>query len=181
MPKAAQDATFHRPSPTGEASPFSGDEIIVTKTDLAGRISYANSVFLRVSALTLERTLGRPHSIIRHPDMPRSLFHRMWETLRDGREFFGFIQNLAQDGRHYWVFAHVTPSLTLAGAPAGYHSSRRQPRPGQVSAIADLYQAVLREERAADTAAEACAAGHRHLDAVLGRAGTSYDAFVFSL
>ncbi|OYW07318.1 MAG: chemotaxis protein, partial [Rhodospirillales bacterium 12-71-4] len=103
-------ATSKRPDPTGRESPLRDDEFIVTKTDPTGRITYANEVFLRVSHLSLREALGEPHSLIRHPAMPRSVFRLMWETIgRDG-EFFGYVCNLASNGDHYWVFAHVTLS-----------------------------------------------------------------------
>ena len=70
-----------KPTPTGRESPFDESEIIVTKTDLKGRITYANDVFLRVSRFTSAEVVGQPHSIIRHPDMPRCIFKLLWDTL----------------------------------------------------------------------------------------------------
>lgn len=170
-----------RPTPTGIESPFSEDEIIVTKTDPKGRITYANDVFLRVSRLTRETALGKPHSIIRHPGMPRCIFEQMWGTLRAGGEFFGYVVNLASNGDHYWVFAHVTPSLDAGGALVGFHSTRRKPEPRQVGRISDVYRSLLEEEaRHADRNAGMRAAA-LHFDAMLSGLKVSYDEFAFSL
>ncbi|HMO11052.1 MAG TPA: PAS domain-containing protein, partial [Actinotalea sp.] len=116
-----------RPSsvmPTGVERTFGADEIIVSKTDPKGRITYANQVFLRVSGYREDEVVGQPHSIVRHPDMPRAVFALLWETIQAGREIFAYINNLAADGAHYWVFAHVTTSRA-GGALVGYHSNRR--------------------------------------------------------
>ena len=98
-------------APTGRERMFGEDEIIVSKTDLKGRITYANSVFLRVAGYAEEDVLGQPHSMIRHPGMPRAVFKLLWETIAGGREIFAYVKNMARDGDHYWVFAHVTPSF----------------------------------------------------------------------
>ena len=75
-------------APSGRESPFGEDEIIVSKTDLKGRITYANDVFLRVSAYSLNEVVGAPHSIIRHPEMPRCVFKLFWDTIAAGKEIF---------------------------------------------------------------------------------------------
>ena len=122
-------------APTGRERVFGEDEIIVSKTDLQGRITYANSVFLRVAGYAEEDVLGQPHSMIRHPGMPRAVFKLLWETIAGGREIFAYVKNLARDGDHYWVFAHVTPSfdnqapspaITRSGAGRGAMPSRRR-------------------------------------------------------
>ena len=101
--------------PTGTERTFGEDEIIVTKTDLRGVLTYANDVFLRISALTEDEAIGQPHSLIRHPDMPRAVFKLLWDTLKERKELFAYVVNLASDGAHYWVLAHVTPSFDAGG------------------------------------------------------------------
>ena len=113
--------------PTGVERTFGQDEIIVSKTDLKGRITYANRVFLQVAGYTEREVLGAPHSLIRHPDMPRSVFQLLWDTIQGGREVFAYVVNLAKNGDHYWVLAHVTPTFDDAGKIVGYHSMRRLP------------------------------------------------------
>ena len=167
--------------PTGVERTFERDEIIVTKTDLQGRITYANDVFLRISALTEDEALGKPHNVIRHPDMPGGVFCLMWETLAQGHEMFAYVQNLATDGAHYWVLAHVTPTVDATGRVVGYHSNRRAPSHAGVLAAQDLYRRVLAEERRTPSAPEAAARGIATLREILDKQGTTYDELVWSI
>ena len=97
---------------TGVERTFGEDEIIVSKTDLTGRITYANDVFLRISGYAEAEVLGQPHSIIRHPGTPRAVFSLLWRTIESGREIFAYVVNRAKNGDHYWVLAHVTPTFS---------------------------------------------------------------------
>jgi PAS domain S-box-containing protein len=91
-----------------------------------GHITYANDVFLRLSKYPLREVLGAPHSLIRHPDMPRCVFKLLWDTIEAKKEIFAYVLNMARDGNHYWVFAHVTPTLDAEQKIVGYHSNRRR-------------------------------------------------------
>jgi PAS domain S-box-containing protein len=130
--------------PTGRESFLDLEEIIVSKTDLKGRITYANDVFLRVARMTEAEVIGAPHNIIRHPEMPRAVFQLLWERIESGHECFAYVLNMAKNGDHYWVFAHVTPSRDAKGTITGYHSNRRKPDPGQIAAVAPLYKTCSR-------------------------------------
>jgi PAS domain S-box-containing protein len=167
--------------PTGVERSFAADEIVVTKTDLQGRITYANDVFLRVGAYAEQDVLGQPHNLIRHPDMPRSVFALMWQAIQNREELFAYVVNLAADGAHYWVFAHVTPSIDEAGRVNGYHSNRRLPNRDAVAAIKPVYQALLAEESRHGSAVAASKAGLGSLERMLAERGTTYDEFVWSI
>ncbi len=166
--------------PTGHQRHLGHEELIVSKTDLTGRITYANDVFLRIAGYEEEEALGAPHSIIRHPDMPRCVFKFLWDEIQQGREVFAYVVNLAKNGDHYWVLAHVTATFDEAGQIVGYHSNRRHPEPGAVSVASGLYATLLAEE-SKHPRAEAVDAGMQLLGSVLADAGVSYGEFVFSL
>ncbi|WNB84588.1 PAS domain-containing protein [Cellulomonas sp. ATA003] len=170
-----------RPRPTGVERTFPAHEIIVSKTDPRGVITYTNDVFLRVSAYREEEVLGRPHNVIRHPEMPRAVFALLWDTLARGQEMFAYIVNLAGDGAHYWVLAHVTPSFGTDGRVVGYHSNRRSPDRSAVDAVRPLYRDLLAEERRHGSARAAVAASSALLARTLEDRGTSYDEHVWSL
>jgi len=170
-----------RVQPTGRESPFGEDEIIVSKTDLKGRITYANDVFLRVSNYTSREILGAPHSIIRHPEMPRCVFKLLWDTIKAGEEIFAYVLNMAKNGDHYWVFAHVTPTFDDAGAVTGYHSNRRKPDPAQIKKIKPLYDSLLAIEKRAPDRKQGMQQSYDHLIADLRAKGITYDEFVFSV
>ncbi len=167
--------------PTGRESPFDENEIIVSKTNLKGHITYANDVFCRVSQYSPEELLGQPHSVIRHPDMPRCVFKLLWETIEAGQEIFCYVLNMARNGDHYWVFAHVTPSFDESGKIRGYHSNRRKPDAAQVAKIAPIYQELLAQERRAADRKLGMNEAYDRLMADLKAKGVSYDQYAFSL
>lgn len=167
--------------PTGVERTFAAEEIIVSKTNSKGLITYANDVFLRVSAYPESAILGRPHNAVRHPDMPRAVFKLLWDTISSGEEIFAYVLNLAGDGAHYWVLAHVTPSMNAAGQITGYHSNRRSPDGGAVNQVKSLYQRLREVELLATSAQEAVAASTETLRSFLGDRGQSYDEYVWQL
>ena len=156
------------------------NDFIVSKTDLKGRITYGNRIFIEFSGYSERELIGAPHNIIRHPDMPRGVFKFLWDTIGAERECFAYVKNQAKDGSHYWVFANVTPSYDDAGAVNGYLSVRRAPRRPAVDALGDVYHAMLKEERRAGPR-DACAASLALLTGILADKGTSYEELVLSL
>lgn len=114
---------------------------IVSETDTRGIITYANSKFCEVSGYSLEELIGKPHNIIRHPDMPREAFKELWDTIKAGRIWQGEVKNRRKDGSHYWVLATVGPLLDAEGYPYRYVSMRID-----ITRLKDL-EAQLRQER----------------------------------
>jgi PAS domain S-box-containing protein len=181
LPRTATRGAGRGVRPTGEERTFRPDELIVSKTDPRGVITYANDVFLRVSGYELGEVIGQPHNLIRHPDMPRAVFALLWSTLAEGRELFAYINNLSSDGAHYWVLAHVTPSYGPDGRIVGYHSNRRRPSPGAIRQITPLYGQLLAEERRHPTAKAAVAASSRLLTELVAGQAPSYEEFIWSV
>ena len=172
----------HTVRPTGVERRFSPDELIVSKTDPRGIITYANDVFLRVSGYDHDDVIGQPHNLIRHPDMPRAVFALLWDTLARGEELFAYIDNLAADGANYWVLAHVTASYADdCRTVVGYHSNRRAPDPGAIAQIKPLYAQVLAEERRQPNGRAAVEAGSRLLDRLVAERASSYEELVWSV
>ena len=167
-------------TPTGRETSFGIEEILVSKTDLKGKITYANDVFVRVSGYSEAELLGAPHNILRHPAMPHCVFKLLWDTVQHGEEIFAYVVNLAKNGDHYWVFAHVTPSFDTNGSIEGYHSNRRRPDPEQVAKVEPLYRQLAEFEAAAPRLKDGMDAAIAHLQKTLASQGTSYERFVFS-
>lgn len=158
------------------------EELIVSKTDPKGLLTYVNDTFVRISGFAEAELLGRPHNVVRHPDMPRGVFGFMWEVLFSGQEMFAYIVNRCADGGHYWVLAHVTPTYDGHGRLLGYHSNRRAPSRAAVREAAAVYRRVCSAEALVSGGARAATeAGRRELDAVLAERGESYDDFVWGL
>jgi PAS domain S-box-containing protein len=166
---------------TGVERFFDPDEVIVSKTDLKGRITYANRVFQQVAGYSESELMGAPHSIVRHPDMPRCVFKLLWVTLEAGQEIFAYVVNRARNGDHYWVFAHVTPSFDADGRVIGYHSSRRVPERSALDKVVPLYRQLLDIENSHADCKQGMEAGFAAVLALLVEKGIGYDEFVFSL
>ena len=168
--------------PSGVEQFFDPDEIIVSKTDLKGRITYTNRVFMKIAGYEEAELLGQPHSMIRHPDMPRCVFKLLWDTIEAKQEIFAYVVNMCKNGDHYWVLAHVTPSFDEAGNITGYHSNRRVPdRDILENTIIPLYDQLLAEEKRHKNRKDGMNAAYDMLVNLLNEKGIAYDQFVFSL
>ena len=122
------------------------EDFIISKTDLRSIILYGNQTFLQMCGWSEKELLGKPHNILRHPDMPRCAFKILYEYIENGKEWFGFVKNLRKDGGYYWVFANISPTYDNNGKMIGYYSVRRKPREGFKSIIEPLYKTLLNIE-----------------------------------
>jgi PAS domain S-box-containing protein len=168
------------PDLTGREITFKEQEVLTSKTDMRGMITYANEDFCRVAGFDYSDLHGAPHSLIRHPDMPRSVFNLMWNTIQDGREFFGYVVNRCKNGDHYWVLAHVVPDIDPASREViGFHSTRRCPTSQGINAARALYSALRDAERRAprDKQVEV---GTAALMSALKTERMSYEEWIFS-
>jgi PAS domain S-box-containing protein len=167
--------------PTGVENLLGEEELIVSKTDLKCRITYANDIFLRMAKYSWTELMGAPHSMIRHPEMPRCVFKLLWDTLQTRQEIFAYVVNLAKDGSHYWVFAHVTPTFDERGNIIGYHSNRRKPDSAPVERIKPIYKALCEEEARHANAKDGMRASFDKMVGLLKQQNVGYDEFVLSL
>jgi PAS domain S-box-containing protein len=155
-------------------------DFIVSKTDLKGRITYANKIFKEFSGFTENEFLGKQHNLVRHPDMPRCVFKLLWEHIQNGQEIFAFVKNICKDGGYYWVWANVTPSMDAQGNVLGYYSVRRKPNPKAIPHVAALYRQLLQIEQTAGSR-DAIEASRAHLLQLLNQQGVSYERFILDL
>ncbi len=114
-------------------------ELIVSKTDLKGRITYINKTFLEVSGFTEQELIGEPHNIVRHPDMPPEAYKDLWETLKAGKPWTGYVKNRCKNGDFYWVVANATP-IWENGSLAGYMSVRRRAERSAIEEVEKVYR-----------------------------------------
>jgi PAS domain S-box-containing protein len=170
-----------RPAPTSRERTFSQDQIIVSKTDLKGRITYANDVFCSVGLYEEKELLGQPHSMVRHPDMPRAVFHLLWQRLAQGEEIFAYVKNMAKNGDYYWVLAHVTPTRNLRGEIESYHSNRRLPSRQAIQTIEPIYQRLRAEEERHADRKQGMQSSIAILDTAFAQTRFGYDEFVLDL
>ncbi len=127
-------------TPTNKEVVLNEEDFIVSKTDLKSKILYGNRIFIKMSGYSEEELLGKPHNILRHPDMPRCAFKVLYDHIENGKEWFGFVKNLRKDGGYYWVFANISPTFDTNEKIVGYYSVRRKPIDTFKSVIEPLYQ-----------------------------------------
>ena len=163
-------------SPNNNEKTFNKSTLLVSKTDLKGKITYANRAFLEIVGLNEDEIIGKPHNIIRHPDMPKIIFKLLWSYLQDKKEIHAYVKNLCADGSFYWVMANVTPSFNTNGDVVGYHSSRRVPTKEALEIIKPLYQQLLSAERNGGISAS-----EKIINQLLKDKGVSYDEFILSI
>ena len=154
---------------------FTDDRLLVSKTDLKGTITYTNRAFFEIVNLSEKELIGKPHNLIRHPDMPRIIFKALWDYLQSGKEINAYVKNLTADGSYYWVLANVTPSY-FKDKVIGYHSARRKPRKEALDIIIPLYKQLLDAEKQGGIKES-----EKILNKLLEEKGVEYDEFILSI
>ncbi|MCU0950046.1 MAG: methyl-accepting chemotaxis protein [Burkholderiaceae bacterium] len=117
---------------------FDGSQMLISTTDLKGRITYVNDAFVAASGFARDELLGKAHNVVRHPDMPPAAFDDLWRTLQAGQPWTAMVKNRRKDGDHYWVRANVTP-VREDGQVVGYLSVRVKPMRDEVAEAEALY------------------------------------------
>ncbi|WP_373069930.1 PAS domain-containing protein [Sulfurimonas sp.] len=154
---------------------FDKDTLLVSKTDKKGNITYANRAFIDIVKMDESELIGKPHNIIRHPDMPRVIFKLLWEYLSSGKEINAYVKNLCKDGSYYWVFANVTPSY-FEDKVVGYHSARKKPADRALNIIKPLYKTLIDLEKSGGMEASM-----KKINEILKEKGMEYDEFILSI
>ena len=163
-------------TPTNSEKSLSADEFIVSKTDAKGKLIYGNKTFIKISGYEEHELLGKPHSILRHPDMPKVIFELLWSRLKAKEEIFAYVKNLCKDGSFYWVLANVTVTLDKNANVTDLHSVRRKPSSKSMQVIPALYKELLAQEKSGGINAS-----QNYLNKLLKDKGESYDDFIFNL
>ena len=138
--------TITKPDPVNEEVLFDGG-VMITETDTAGIITYANRKFREMTVYSKEELIGSPHSINRHPDMPKAAFAKMWETIKRGEMWEGYVKNMRKDGKYYWVIVWIKPKFDNEGNITGYIAGRKVPDRNMIKKIEQEYRQMLENER----------------------------------
>ncbi len=161
------------PMPNSQEKVMKDEDFIISKTDTKGKITYCNEIFMDMSMMSEKELLGKPHSIVRHPDMPKAIFKLLWGKVQDKKEIFAYVKNLSADGGFYWVLANVTPSFDSNRNIIGYFSVRRKPNREALEVIKPLYEEILRVEKN-----DGLDASIKYLTLKLKEQGVTYDEFI---
>ncbi len=135
-----------RPEARDEEIELKNNVYIESDTDLKGVITYVNDYFAEISGYSPEELIGQPHSIVRHPDMPKILFKILWQRLESGENFVAAIKNLAKDGRYYWVFTDFEP-IVKDGKKVGYKASRKKISKHVTDTLDPIYKKLTEIEK----------------------------------
>ena len=136
-----------KPDPIDEEVPFNGG-VMITETDTAGIITYANRKFREMTGYSKEELIGSPHSINRHPDMSKTAFANMWETIKGGNYWEGYIKNMTKEGKYYLVVVWIKPKFDKEGNIVGYIAGRKIPDKDHISKALAQYKRMKAAEEA---------------------------------
>jgi len=134
-----------KPDPIDKEVPFDGG-VMITETDTSGIITYANRKFRELTGYSKEQLIGSPHSINRHPDMPKAAFKGMWETIKGGNYWEGYVKNMTNEGKYYLVVVWIKPKLDENGEIVGYIAGRKIPDREAMGAALKQYKTMKAEE-----------------------------------
>lgn len=119
---------------------LNNDDFLVSQTDEKGIILFANDDFCKIAGYDISELIGKPHNIVRHPDMPKAAFKDLWNTVKNGDVWTGYVKNKTKDGGYYWVFATVYPMKDPTTKQIRYMSCRRKPSREEIEAAEALYK-----------------------------------------
>ena len=168
---------MEKPIPIDKEVVWDKSQTIMSKTDLFGTIEYANDIFVSVSGYEDYELMGQPHSIIRHPDMPKVVFKVLWENIKQGNQFHGIVKNLAKSGRYYWVITNFEYVRDNEGNITNYIAQRKAVPENIINNhIQTLYKKLLQIEQASGVETS-----EKYLIGFLEEAGVSYVDLITNL
>ena len=162
------------PTPINEQIQLSTKKYIVSKTDAKGIIEYGNDYFVEISGYTESELIGKPHNIIRHPDMPRVVFKMMWDRINRGKNIMAVVKNMAKDGRYYWVVTEFEPKIDPISNDIISHTAFRKAAPQKaIDTMEPIYQKLLEIEKEGGMEAS-----EKYLRGFFEEKRTTYDEFM---
>jgi len=118
------------------------NDFLVSLTDEKGIILFANDDFCKVAGYTLDELVGKPHNVVRHPDMPKAAFKDLWNSVKAGDVWSGYVKNKTKDGGFYWVYATIYPMKDAVTNKVQYMSCRRKPSQEEIQSAQTLYKTL---------------------------------------
>ena len=168
---------MQRPTPINNEIKLNPKRYIVSKTDTDGIIEYGNDYFVEISGYKEAELIGQPHSIIRHPDMPKVVFKLMWDRISKAQNIMAIVKNMAKDGSYYWVVTEFEPKTDpLTNEVVSHTAFRKAAPPKAVEAIEPIYKKLLEIE-----AVSGMEASEKYLVGFLDEKHKSYDEFIDEL
>ncbi len=164
------------PHPTGKEIKLNSKDMLVSKTDAQGKITYGNDNFVEIAGYKESELIGAAHSILRHPDMPRAVFYVMWQSIKKGKNIMAVVKNLSKNGDHYWVTTDFDILRNKEGNIRNYIAFRQAASKNIVTVIEPLYAKMIEIEKQ-----HGMDASVDYLEAFLEEKRMSYDQFIEDL
>jgi len=165
------------PEPIDHEIKLNPKRYIVSKTDAKGIIEYGNDYFVEVSGYKESELIGKPHSIVRHPDMPKVVFKMMWDRINRAQNIMAVVKNMAKDGSYYWVVTEFEPKVDPITNEIISHTAFRKAAPQKaIDTMAPIYQKLIEIEK--DGGMEA---SEKYLRGFLEENRVTYDEFINEL
>lgn len=162
---------------TNKEIPLSSKRYIVSKTDAKGLIEYGNDYFMEISGYSEAELIGKPHSIVRHPDMPRVVFKMMWDRINKGQNIMAVVKNMAKNGDYYWVVTEFEPKVDPITNEIISHTAFRKAAPrAAIEAMEPIYAKLLELEKEGGMLTS-----ENYLRTYLEENHTTYDDFINEL
>ena len=162
------------PEPIDNEIELNPKRYIVSKTDPKGIIEYGNDYFVEISGYTEAELIGQPHSIIRHPDMPKIVFKMMWDRINKGQNIIAVVKNLAKDGSYYWVITEFEPKLDPITNEIISHTAFRKAAPRKaIETMEPIYAKLIEMEKEGGMEAS-----EKYLYGFLEEKNMTYDEFI---
>ena len=166
--------TIKRPTPIDEEVIWDKRSTLMSRTNKHGHIMASNEAFQEVSGYTEAELYNQPHSLIRHPDMPKVVFKIMWENLKGRQNFHAIIKNLSKSGKYYWVITNFEIIRNEKDEITAFVSYRKAlPKSLINEHIAPLYERLLKIEKA-----NGMEVSERYFKGFLEDRKTTYDKFI---
>ena len=167
----------NRPTPINKEVMWDKTKTIISTTDQYGAITDVNQTFIDVCGYSASELLGKPHNIIRHPDMPKIIFKITWDNILAGRNFHAIIKNLAKSGEYYWVITDFEVGRNIMGEVVTIMARRRAvPQYVITDHIAPLYQTLLKLEKIGGMELS-----NRYFKGFLEKQGKSYIEYIMDI
>ena len=84
---------------------------IVSKYDPQGRITFVNDRFCELSGYDQQTLIGSEIRRIRHPDEPKDISGKIWQSVLDGNKWAGIVKNQTRSGTMYVVDSSLVPII----------------------------------------------------------------------
>jgi len=176
MSATTNTPSISKPIPTDIQIKIDSNKMIVSKTDVKGKIIYGNDYFCELSGYKESELISSSHNIIRHPDMPKAIFHLMWQHLKSGRNISAVVKNMAKNGNYYWVITDFDIKRDTHGYIQNYIAFRQAAPVHVVNEIEKLYKKLLEIEKTHNMEASTA-----YLNAFLEEQQMNYDQFIMKL